>query len=342
MITKLSRKTLAPILLLFILLTSACQAPQLHTEEAFKLHTLCQITTYGQLSETVYNEIWEAMDQIDETMSMTLNNSEIKLVNDYAGIKPVAVSEDVFYVVEKSLQYSDRSEKFDISIGPVVALWGIGSDNPQVPQDTELAEKLKLVNYKKVIANKEERTLYLQDYKMQIDVGAIAKGFAADRIKEILIKHNVKSAIINLGGNILTLGHKSENKPWQIGVQHPVQSRGAYFGVIPLADKTIVTSGTYERFFEENGRKYHHILDPKTGYPVENGLLSVSIIAQTSIDADALSTLIFSEGLERGLAFIEASEGIEAIFVTQENQVYITSGLKDSFQLTDATFTLMP
>lgn len=333
------------IFLLTALLTTtatACQPKALYTEEQFKLHTLCQITTYGKLPQSVYDEIWAAMDTIDSTMSMTMAASELKAVNDAAGKEPVKVSEDIFNVIERALQHSDRSSTFDITIGPVVALWGIGSDNPRVPEDQELQDALALVNYKNVMLNKEDQTVYLTTPGMQLDLGAIAKGFAADKAKEILAKNKVKQAIVNWGGNILVMGLKQGNKPWQIGVQHPDQTRGAFFGVLPLTDKTIVTSGTYERFFEADGKRYHHLLDPKTGYPTENGLISVSIITDSSIDADAMSTQIFNEGLESGLAFIESIDNVEAIFVTSDYKVYLTSGLKNQFQLVDDLFTLMP
>lgn len=333
------------ILLLAALLATtatACQPKELYTEEQFKLHTLCQITTYGKLPQAVYDEIWAAMDTIDSTMSMTMAESELKAINDAAGKEPVKVSDDIYYVIERALQHSDRSSTFDITIGPVVALWGIGSDNPRVPGDQELQDALALVNYKNVVLNKEDQTVYLTTPGMQLDLGAIAKGFAADKAKEVLVKNKVKQAIINWGGNILVMGTKQGNKPWQIGVQHPDQTRGAFFGVIPLTDKTIVTSGTYERFFEADGKRYHHLLDTKTGYPTENGLISVSIITEASIDADAMSTQIFNEGLESGLAFIESIDNVEAIFVTSDHKVYLSSGLKDQFQLVDDMFTLMP
>ncbi len=339
---KIITKILILLLVTIALALGGCQPAALHTEEQFKLHTLCQITTFGKLEDKVYQEVWDAMDTIDNTMSMSLAKSEIKAINDAAGVRPVTVSDDVFYVIETALKYSDRSDKFDISIGPIVSLWGIGSDNPKVPDASVLSDKMAFVNYEKIQIDKEAKSVFLLDKEMAIDVGAVAKGFAADRAKEILEKNHVKRAIVNFGGNILTIGSKQNNKPWQIGVQHPDQSRGAYFGIIPLDDKTIVTSGTYERYFEANGKRYHHILDTKTGYPVDNGLLSVSIITDSSINADVLSTLIFAEGLERGLAFIESLEDVEAIFVTSENRVYLSSGLKNQFQLADDAFTLMP
>lgn len=329
-------------IILIALTTLGCQPKELYTEEAFKLHTLCQITTYGKLQQSVYDEIWAAMDKIDQTMSMTLAESEVKAINDAAGTSPVRVSDEVFEVIERALKHSDKSATFDITVGPLVALWGIGSDAPRVPSSQEIESVLPLIDYKLVQINPEDKTVFLPTPGMKIDLGAIAKGHAADRAKEILVANKVKEAIVNFGGNILVIGSKEGNKPWQIGVQHPDQTRGAFFGVLPMVSKTIVTSGTYERFFEDQGIRYHHLLDPKTGYPVNNGLLSVSIISDKSIDADAMSTQIFGEGLESGMAFIESTEGIEAIFVTDDLKVYVTSGLKNEFQLVDEAFTLMP
>lgn len=338
----LIRKILIFALLVSLIFATGCEPQKLYTEEQFKLHTLCQITTFGKLDQTVYDELWNAMDTIDNTMSTNQANSFVKAINDAAGISPVVVPDDVFYVVEKALEFSDRSNKFDVSIGPVVALWGIGTDSPKLPDKSQVDEKVALMDYKKIQLNKDEKSIYLPVAGMMIDLGAIAKGFAADRAKEILIKNKVKQGIINFGGNIHTIGTKQNSKPWQIGIQHPDQSRGAYIGIMPLSEKTIVTSGIYERYFEENGKRYHHLLDTSTGYPINNGLVSVSVISKLSIDADALSTLIFAEGLERGLAFIESMDNIEAIFVTTNNQIYLSSGVKNLFQLSDDTYVVMP
>jgi thiamine biosynthesis lipoprotein len=176
---------------------------------------------------------------------------------------------------------------------------------------------------------------------MQVDLGAIAKGYAADEVAEILKENGVQHAIINLGGNVLTIGGNMKGSPWRIGIQDPFNPRGEFMGIITIEDKTVVTSGTYERYFEQDGKRYHHILDPRTGYPAENEVASVSIITNKSMDGDGNSTSVLLLGLEEGMKFVESQEGVDAIFVTYDKKVYITSGLKDVFTVTNSQFTLM-
>ncbi len=173
-----------------------------------------------------------------------------------------------------------------------------------------------------------------------IDLGAIAKGYTADELKKVFLNYNISSAFLSLGGNIYALGNKTDKTPWNIGVQNPLNPRGSQLGVVPVSNKSIVTSGNYERFFEKNGKRYHHIFDTKTGYPAEKGLISISIISDKSIDGDALSTSVYTLGLDEGKKLIENLKGVEAVFVTNDKKVYITSGLKDTFKLTNTDFKL--
>jgi FAD:protein FMN transferase len=336
------KKTLKTILFLAtVLLITGCTPKQLYTADNFKLYTVVQITTYGQLKDKVYDEIWSFLDHVDDTMSMTLASSEIVAINAAAGSHPVIVSDDTYKVIEAAIEFSKISNKFDISIGSLVSLWGIGSDFARVPTENEILEILPLINFEKIVLDPINKSVFLEDEGMQIDLGAIAKGYAADETKNILLKNGVKSAIINYGGNILTVGTKEQNANWNVGIQHPDQSRGSYIGVLPLKDKSVVTSGTYERFLEVDGKAYHHILDPNTGYPVENGLWSITIISDSSMDGDALSTLVFAEGLEKGLEIVENLENVDAIFVTEDFNVIVSSGIKETFRLTDSNFTLI-
>lgn len=173
---------------------------------------------------------------------------------------------------------------------------------------------------------------------MKIDLGGIAKGYTADVITDILKENGVEHALVDLGGNIYALGNNPEGRPWKIGVQNPFDSRGKIVGYVPVENKSVVTSGIYERYIEKDGKKYHHILNPFTGYPYDNELAGITIISDKSIDGDALSTSVFSKGLEGGMKFIEKLPNIEAVFVTKDNKVYITSGLKNTFKLTNEEF----
>ncbi|MPN53414.1 FAD:protein FMN transferase [bioreactor metagenome] len=176
---------------------------------------------------------------------------------------------------------------------------------------------------------------------MKIDLGAIAKGYTADAVVEVLRENGVKSAIIDLGGNVFAIGNKPDGNAWKIGIQDPFDQRGKIVGVIEVKDKSIVTSGIYERFIEKDGKKYHHILSPFNGYPYDNEIAGVTIISDKSIDGDALSTAVFSKGLKGGMESVEKIKDIEAIFITKNKDVYITSGLKNNFTITKDEFKLI-
>lgn len=307
------------------------------------LGTTVEITIYDKNDESILDK---AMDRIREIESkMTINNaatSEIIALNAAAGVSEVTVSEDTFDVLERGKYYSELSSgRFDITVGPIVKLWNIGTDYAAVPDPAELETKRLLIDYTKLQLDRGKLTAKLDTPGMQVDLGAIAKGYAADEVARILKENGVGHAIINLGGNILTVGGNMQDKPWKIGIQDPFNPRGDFLGIAQITDKTVVTSGTYERYFEQDGVRYHHILDPRTGYPADNDVASVSIITDRSMDGDGNSTSVLLLGLEEGMKFIESQKSIEAIFVTYDKKVYITSGLKDAFTVTNPEFTLM-
>jgi thiamine biosynthesis lipoprotein len=306
----------------------------------FLLGTVIEISIYDRNDEAVLDKAFKRIGEIEK--KMTINNtetSEIISLNNASGKNEVKLSPDTFFVVEKGREYSEKSRGiFDITIGPVVKLWNIGTEYAAVPEKSKLEEAVRLVGYKKLSLNKENHTAMLEEPGMKVDLGAIAKGYAADEAARILRENGVEHAIINLGGNIMTIGGNPKGDPWKIGIQDPFNPRGDFLGVVHVRDKTVVTSGTYERYFEENGRIYHHILDPFTGYPVENNLRSVSIVADKSIDGDGLSTTALLIGLEEGMKLIESFEDIGAIFVTDDKRVYVSSGLKNNFEITNSEF----
>lgn len=340
--------TLAALALTAAILFSGCSPKTQNnsskplSKTSFLLGTVVEISIYDKKEERIIDEAFERISEIEA--KMTINNadsSEIIALNDASGKNEVKLSPDTFFVVEKGRQYSQNSGgKFDITIGPVVKLWNIGTDYAAVPEEDELAKAVELVDYTKLVLDSEKLTARLETPGMKVDLGAIAKGYSADEAARILKERGVRHALINLGGNILAIGGNPNGSPWKIGVQDPFNPRGDFLGIIPVADKTVVTSGTYERYFEENGKKYHHILDTTTGYPTENNLHSVSIITEKSIDADGLSTTSLLLGLEEGLKMIEGLEGVEAIFVTSDKKVYVTSGAKKDFILTNPEFEL--
>jgi thiamine biosynthesis lipoprotein len=313
------------------------------TKSDFLLGTIVDITIYDKQDEAIIDK---ALDRIREIESrMTINNadtSEIIALNEAAGTSAVKVNSDTFDVLERGKYYSELSKgRFDITVGPLVKLWNIGTDYAAVPDPNILKEKLQLIDFSKLQLDRSTLTAKLDDPGMQVDLGAIAKGYAADEVAEILKENGVQHAIINLGGNVLTIGGNMKGNPWKIGIQDPFNPRGEFMGIITIEDKTVVTSGTYERYFEQDGKRYHHILDPRTGYPTDNEVASVSIITNKSMDGDGNSTSVLLLGLEEGMKFVESQEGVDAIFVTNDKKVYITSGLKDVFTVTNSQFTLM-
>ena len=188
--------------------------------------------------------------------------------------------------------------------------------------------------------NDETKEVFLKDKNMMLDLGSIAKGYVADEVVSMLKEENVKEAIIDLGGNIYALGLKNGEKNWRIGIQNPFDNRGKVVGVVEVSNKSVVTSGIYERFIEKDGVRYHHILNPKSGYPYETTIAGVSIVSDKSVDADALSTLVFTKGVEEGLKFVESIENVDAIFVTNDKKVYTTNGIKENFKISNDEFKL--
>jgi len=336
------------ITLLTALILSGCRnqaavpAVEPVSKTNFLLGTVVEISVYDKKDEAIIDKAFERISEIER--KMTVNNaktSEIIALNEASGKNEVKLSPDTFYVVEKGKQYSELSEgKFDITIGSVVKLWNIGTKYAAVPEKGVLAEAVKLVDYKKLSLNKENLTAKLEIAGMKVDLGAIAKGYAADEAARVLKENGVLNAIINLGGNVMTIGGNPNGNPWKIGIQDPFNPRGDFLGVVHIKDNTVVTSGTYERYFEENGKKYHHILDPATGYPTENNLYSVSIITDKSIDGDGLSTTSLLLGLEEGMKLIESLENVEAIFITSDKRIFVSSGLEKDFEITKSEFKL--
>ncbi|MCY6484850.1 FAD:protein FMN transferase [Clostridium aestuarii] len=305
------------------------------------LGTFCTVTVYDKVSTDVLEKVFDELSTIEDKMSINKDTSEVININSKSGLDYVNVSDDTFYVIQKGTYYSQLSNgKFDISIGPIVKLWNIGTDKARLPSTEEIKNKLPLVNHKNILINQAEKKVMLNKKDMRLDLGGIAKGYAADEAKKILKENGVNHAIINLGGNILTLGNKPNKSNWKLGVQNPFEPRGKYLGTLKVADKSVVTSGVYERYFEKDGKRYHHILNPKDGYPVTNSLVSVSIISDNSIDGDALSTTAFALGLNDGLKLIESLDNIDAIFVTKDSDIYISSGLKNIFEIKNDKFKL--
>jgi thiamine biosynthesis lipoprotein len=369
--------------LLLPFLFTACFNPPLSQKE-FTLGTICVINLYESGSDRLYSRIFSRIREIDTIMSAfpgefedLLNDSAslinatiidpnagggtvgavstlvsgVLAINRQAGIAPVKVRADLIEVLETALRYAELSGgAFDPTIGPLVKLWGIGTETERIPTDDEIAAALELVNFRDLVINRGNGTAFLRRKGMEIDLGAIAKGYAADEAARIAKEGKAKHGIIDLGGNILALGWRGKKGkeliPWRIGIQNPLSDRGESIGVLAVHDTSVVTSGVYERYFEatapsgEGVKRYHHILSTANGYPAENGLLSVTIVTERSIDADALSTTVFALGFEQGKALIDSLLNAQAIFVFADRSVKITEGLSGNFTLSSDEFTL--
>ncbi len=331
-------------LYIFIILTGCRNEKESFIEENhFALGTINSIKIESsRAKEDLIKKSFDIIDTVESLMSRNITGSDVARTNEAAGIKPVKVSSDTFTVIKKGLEISALGNgSFDITIGPVVSLWGIGTDKARIPPLPELKTALNLVNYSDVRLDEKRKSVFLKKKGMSIDLGAIAKGWAADRVYRFLKEHDVKKGIINLGGNVFVIGKKTDSSDWHVGVQNPEDTRGSYLGVLSVSDEAVVTSGKYERFFIQDGRRYHHIFNTFTGYPVENGLLSVTIVGRESITADAYSTLVFSLGLEEGMKLVEETPFVDAVIVTDSHDVYLSEGIKKRFVLTDSNYRMV-
>jgi thiamine biosynthesis lipoprotein len=348
----------AVVFLVLAFLGFSCSpAPLPRTD--FVLGTLCSVNLFEGGTGADYDAVFARFREIQGIMAFTGGEAtDLDRINRNAGLRPVAVPGELLDVLEQARRYAELSEgAFDPTIGPLVSLWGIGGESPRVPGPAEIERALNLVNWRDLVIDRGAGTAFLRRRGQALDLGAIAKGYAADQAALILDSRQSRRdwqgwwnrqawrnrqgrrAIIDLGGNILALGERPGQESWRIGVQDPLEERGSYLGILRVKNKSVVTSGIYERYFEEGGLRYHHILSTGNGYPVRNGLLSVTIVADRSIDADALSTACFALGLEKGLALAEALPDVEAVFVCEDRTVILSSGAP--FTLTGENYSLI-
>ena len=320
---------------------------------SIKLNTAVQITIYDSQDKALLNDCLALCDKYELIFSRTNEKSELYKLNHRKDVSdrdfstdgqttpyPVSgtadtwhISEDLAALLSEGLDITKESDgAFDIAIAPLTSLWDFTAEDPRVPDDAAIQKALPLCSSDGVTIDGQDITLPSDD--IQFDVGAIAKGYIADRLKDFLIKKGVKSAIINLGGNVLCIGSKPDGTPFKIGIQKPFADRNETEAVMDITGKSVVSSGIYERCFKQDGKLYHHILNPQTGYPYDNGLISVTIISDQSVDGDALSTTCFALGLEDGLKFAE-KKGVQAVFITEDYELHYTDGFRDEIRVTD-------
>lgn len=320
----------APILLLILFFIYSSISPKQISREEFALNTFIKITLYNTNDKAVLDEIFNLIRGYESSLSRTVPSSEVYMLNQTGSAR---VSPETYYIIEKALEYSRKTEgKYDITIAPVVELWDFSKNT--IPDRNELIKKIPLVSYKNVVLGQDNEVSLINN--SQIDLGSIAKGYITDKIVELLKHKKIDSAIIDLGGNIYALGKKNKDTDWKIGILDPFSESGGNIGYFEVSDLSVVTSGTYQRYFTVDGEVYHHILDPATGYPVKSGLVSVSIVCPSSTDADALSTSCLLLGHEKATKLIENTPDAEAVFITDTGEILYSSGIgsKVTFELT--------
>lgn len=295
--------------------------------EIFALDTAITLKVYGSKRAQVLKKLEDKINELDDMLSTGKETSEVSRLNRSG---EAVLSPTVANLVKRSLDiYKKTDGLFDITIYPLMELWGFPTKNYRVPSEKEIEEKLKLVGSDKIDFNEETRKISFKNKGMEIDFGGIGKGYITDELVKILTDEKVESAIINLGGNVFGFRKKPDGSLWNIAIRDPNEP-DKYMAAIRLEDSAVITSGGYERYFEENGIIYHHILDPRTGKPSESGLKSVSIISKDGTLADALSTSLFIMGEEKAIGYWkENGSNFDILLMTNDNRLLVSAGIKD-------------
>ncbi|SHG09905.1 FAD:protein FMN transferase [Vibrio gazogenes] len=301
--------------------------------------TFIDLVVYHPNGEQLIKDAYIQLKDYATRFTVNQADSELMRVNQNAGIAPIVVAPDLFELIKLGQHYSeDMSTPFNIAIGPLVKTWRIGFQEATVPPPEVIDEKLALVDPTQIMLNEQEHSVFLRQTGMEIDLGAIAKGYFADQVKQRLIDAGVASGFISLGGNVLTIGHspKNANRAWNVGIQNPLSKRGDVIRIVPLQGMSMVTSGINERFFELNGQRYHHLLDGKTGMPISTDIASLTIVSERSVDGEIWSTAGFLPSALQSIRYLNTIEGIEAVVVSIQGEVMTTDGFVGHKHPTDS------
>lgn len=329
------KRTLSVLILALCIFLTSCKAEEEKTSLSFyAMDTIMSIEAYGENSDAA-SLAKNCVLSLEKLLSVTDENSELFALNESGSAE---LGKETLVLIKFALDMSEKTGgALDPTIYPVLREWGFTVGEYKIPGSETLSGLLKNVGADKVHINENSVTL---DGGVMLDLGAVAKGYASEECYKILKENSVSSALINLGGNIRLLGSKPDGNPWKIGVADPL-SPGDYLGILSVADCAVVTSGNYQRYFEENGRTYGHIIDPKTGFPADNDLLSVTVISDSGTLCDALSTALFVMGSEKAEQFWRDNRNFEAVFVLKDNTVHITEGIYGSFSLENKNYKLI-
>ncbi len=277
----------------------------------FVLDTTCSVTFYGKDAKAAAEAVFDEVRRIENLMSMYKENSDVSRINSAKKGEKIKVSHDTYEVLKTAFSVCEKSAgAFDITIAPITALWNFGAETPKVPLKEDIQNALLSVGYKNIVLG-ENLTVTKLKTETKIDLGGAAKGYAGDRAKAVAMGFNLKGGIIDLGGNILCFGEnpKSDNGKWVIGIQIPFEPSGTYEKTVEIGDGVVVTSGNYQRYFEGKGEIYHHILNPETGYPKSSEYDSVTVVSNSSLEADCLSTAAYVLGEKAGTKLIKSYNG---------------------------------
>ena len=307
---------------------SAQSDAEKQSRDIFAMDTYMTVTAYGEHASDAVDKAESEIKRLDALLSTGKETSEVYQLNqDGEGV----VSDDTAYLFERSEKlYKQTKGVFDISIYPVMDAWGFPTENYKVPSEEELHTLLQNVDASKIRYDKKTKKITLPE-NVKIDFGGIAKGYTSSRIMDIYKKCGVTSGLVSLGGNVQLLGTKPDGSDWKVAIESPEED-GSYLGILQAKDKAVITSGGYERYFEENGKKYHHIIDPSTGYPADNGLTSVTIVSEDGTLADGLSTSLFIMGKEKAEKYWKKySDKFDVILLTDDNKLYVSEGIANDF-----------
>lgn len=320
------------LFLLCIAMLTACQNSDENkkvSKDIFAMDTYMTVTAYGKNAENGVNKAVDEINRLETVLSAEKQESDIYKLNETGS---GTLSTDTKDIVSKALEINKTTNgAFDISIYPLMVKWGFTTQKYNVPSKNEISKLLKDVDSSKIIFDEKSGNVKLKE-NMKIDLGGIAKGYTSNRVMQIFKECGVKSGLVSLGGNVQALGTKTDGTAWQIAIENPDKSSD-YIGVVSVKDKAVITSGGYERYFEKNGKTYHHILDPETGYPAESGVKSVTIVSDDGTLADALSTSLFVMGKEKALDYWhEHKNEFDTVLVEDNGDITITGGLEKIFK----------
>lgn len=321
-------KRIITFALLLCFMASGCtKSDSKLTKTVLAMDTVMSLTVYGG-SEALLDEAAELIKSLDGELSATVDTSETNRINASGG-SPVEVSAHALYLTQQAVELGKLTGgALDVTLTPVIKAWGFLGGDYRVPTDNELKTLLERVDYSKI--ETDETSVILSD-GMELSFGAVAKGYTGDLLMELFKSRGLESAIVTLGGNVQALGLKPDGSKWNVAVQNPFGEGN--LGMLQVEDKAVVTSGGYERYFEQDGETYWHIIDPSDGKPAKTGLVSVTIVCDSGVTADGLSTALFVMGLDGAIEFWKTNGGFDAVLVTEDGEVYVTEGIADDFEL---------